>query len=220
MGVYGASFVRAAPDRATAFRDTCSFLRENNSRRMGASPARYAVEHTVRIHDGSTWISIESAIDNVALQTISGSLRTTAITIYAIDEKMPEFSFRRIEDGQAVRLLEYKAGPERQRQWTQVEGQPESWERLFFDPEEIDLYRQSNPDETNEMCAHDMIKLGLSIPQPCSLSVVAEIVRMLGLPWMPVGDTFPLAAQSEVIAGSPERWNPGLRGPWWKFWAR
>ncbi len=217
MSVYGASFVRAVPDRGTAFRETCSCLRESNVRHMQA--ARFAIEHTVRTHDRSDWISIENAVEDLVLQTISGNLSTTAFTIYAVDEKMPAFTFRRFEHGQAVRLLEYKARPERQRQWTQVEGQPESWERLFFDPGEIDLYRQWNPDELDEMCAHDTIKLGLSIPKPCSLSVVAEIVRSLGLPWSPLEDNFPPATQSEVIVGSRKRPNH-LGGSWWKFWAR
>lgn len=225
MSVYGASFVRAYPDRATSFRETSRLIRERNASWLAASPTNLAVEHTVRASEGSEWVSIQNAVDDQLLDTISRVLGTVAITIYAIDEKVLRFSYSRFDHGQAVRTLEYadEGNSNDRGKWTKVEGEPERWEALLFSPKLMELYRKYAPDDLHEGCAESKIKRGFSIPWACDAGTIAEISRTLQVPWEPIGDRFPPATQTEVIPGSPERWNAfhrQHRRPWWKFWAR
>lgn len=223
MSVYGASFIRAHPNRETSFRETCRLLRESNARVLAASSTSTAIEHTVRASEGSEWLSIENAISDYELETISRALSTTAVTVYAVDEKALRFSYARFEDGRAVRALEYSddSGKVERGRWTKVEGEPEPWESILFSSRLMELYAKHAPDEVPEACTQNRIKAGFSIPWACDAGVVAEIARALQLPWEPLtNDAFPRSAKREVIPGSPERWKAFLRQqrPWWKFW--
>jgi hypothetical protein len=185
-----------------------------------------AIEHTVRASEGSDWISIEHAIGDHQLEEISRHLSTTAVTVYAVDEKVLEFSYARFDAGRAVRALEYShdiRGMTDRGRWTKVEGEPEVWESAFFSPKLMALYAQHVSDELPEACAQNQIKVGFSIPWAGYADAVVEIVSALQLPWKPIEhDTFPAANNTEVIPGSPERWKAFLRQhdpkPWWKFW--
>ena len=225
VSVYGASFVRADTDRESSFRETCRLLREDNARVLAASPTSMAIEHTVRASEGCDWISIENAIGDRQLEEISRFLRTTALTVYAVDEKVLRFSYARFEEGRAARALEYldNGGKLDRGRWTKAEGEPEPWEAILFSPKFMEWYAKRAPDEVKEACAENRIKAGFSIPWACDAGVVAEIARTLQLPWNPIEhDEFPASTNIEVIPGSPERWKAFLRRnepkPWWKFW--
>lgn len=198
-------------------------LRESNARALAASPTNLVAEHTVRASAGSEWISIENAISDHELETLSRTLSTTAITVYAVDEKLLQFSYVRFEDGRAVRALEYSDDNDEDRgRWTKVEGEPESWEGSLFSPSMMELYAEYAPDEVAE--ARSRIKSGFSIPWACNARTAAEIARAFQLPWEPLAkDKFPPATNTEIVPGSPERWKAFLgkrRRPWWKFWLR
>jgi len=186
MSVYGASFVRA--DRATTFADACRMLREHPTTR----------DHTVRTSPGD-WVSIENAIADPLLETLSRELGTTAITIYAIDEKLLRFHYRRFEHGRSMRSLDYAdaAADAERGSWTGVEGEPEPWETLLFSPRMTSLYRKYAADE---VCTAP-IRLGASIPWCCDGFMIGEIARALDLPWDPVHDRFPPAAHTAIIEG-------------------
>lgn len=225
MSVYAASFVRVAPDQATSIRELSRLLRETNASWLAASPSNFAVELVVQTSEGSDWISIQRALADPLLETISRVLRTTAIVIHVMDEMVLRFSYRRFDNGRAIRRLDYAddGNPKGRGKWTTAEGNPEPWEGILFSPTRMELYRKRAPDEVQEGCADSRIKLGFSIPRACDASTVEEIVRTLELPWKPIDNTFPPATQTEVIPGSPERLRTFLRQRrrrWWKFWAR
>lgn len=231
-GVYGASFVRVSSDRELAFRETCRLLHESNARRLAESPTSIPVEHTVRASRHSDWISIENAVHDVELQTLSQVLHATAVTLYAVDEKSLRFAYSRFEDGRCVRMLNYGPAHERtanaaaeptRREWTKVEGHPEAWETTLFSPQLMQLYRDYAPDEVGAVSGVPAVKLGFSIPWAHDLNVLATIAEELRLPWKPIGNHFAEATHTEVIRGSPERRKAFLRKyrrPWWKFWTR
>ncbi len=187
MSVYGASFVRV--DRATTFADACRLVRAHRTTHV----------HTVRTSQGD-WVSIENAVDDGLLETLSRELGTTAITIYAIDEKLLRFHYRRFEHGRSIRALDYAdaAADADCGTWTGVEGVPEPWEALLFAPRMMDLYRKYAADEVSTA----PIKLGSSIPWACDGFMIGEIARALDLPWDPVHDRFPPAAHTAVIERS------------------
>lgn len=224
MTVYGASFVRTRPDRETTFRETCRLLRESNAHVLAASPTNIVVSHTVRASVGSDWISIENCVSDLELGTLSRTLSTTAVTVYAVDEKLLQFSFVHFEDGRAVRVIEYSddSAEDQRGRWIKVEGEPEAWELTLFSPTLMEQYAEYAPDEVGEARVQSRIKQGFSIPWACNGRTAAEIARALQLPWEPlVQNPFPAATDAEVIAGSPERWKAFLgerRKPWWKFW--
>jgi hypothetical protein len=225
MSGYGASFVGARPDRATSFRELTHLLRETNASWLAASPKNFTEEIIVRASEGSDWVSVQRALADQLLETISRVLGTTTIMIYVVDEVVLRFSYRRFNNGQAVRALEYVdyVNPKERGKWTKVEGEPEPWEAILFSHRLIELYRKYAPDEVHEGCAESKIKPGFSIPWACDASTVAEIARALQLPWEPTENRFPPATQTEVIPGSPERLKAFLRQqwrPWWKFWRR
>jgi hypothetical protein len=225
MSVYGASFVRAAPDWTTTFQRLSRLLRDMNESWLAASPTNLAMERIIQASEQSDWISIQSPLDDHLLETISRALGTTAIMIYMMDEMRLRFSYRRFDHGSAVRALQYldDGNPRARGKWTRVEGEPEQWEAILFSPPLIEQYRTYAPDEVAEGCADNKIKPGFSIPQPCYASTIAEITRALQLPWDPIENRFPPATQTEVIPGSPERWKAfhhQHRRPWWKFWGR
>jgi len=179
----------------------------------------------VRASEGSDWVSIQNALADQLLETISRVLGTTAIMIYVMDEMVLRFSYRHFNNGQAVRILEYvnHGNPKERGKWTKVEGEPEPWEAILFSHRLMELYRKHAPDEVHESCEESKIKPGFSIPWACDASTVADIARALQLPWEPIDNRFSPATQTEVIPGSPERWKAFLRQqrrPWWKFWAR
>lgn len=232
MSVYGASFVRARPDRVTSFQETSRLLREAHASWLVASPTNFTFEETVRSSEGSDWVSISEPVADQFLEAVSRVLSTTAIKIYATDELVLRFSYSRFDDGQPVRALEYADdGNSKDRgKWTKVEGEPEPWEATLFSPRLMELYRDNAPEEAARMRG-EQIKPGFSVPWPCDRKTIAEIARALQLPWeptsWPVADRFPPATQIEVIAGSPERWPKEYKGilrqhrrPWWKFWTR
>src|ERR1051326_313063 len=103
MGFYGASFVRARPDRATTFQDVSRLLRETNASWLAAAPTNLAVELVVRASEGSDWISVQRGLADQLLETLSRTLGTTAIMFNVRDEMVVRFSYRRFDDGQAVR---------------------------------------------------------------------------------------------------------------------
>lgn len=106
MSYYGASFVRAAPDRTTTFQQLSRLLREMNESWLAASPTNLAMERIVQISEESDWVSIQSPLDDPLLETISRVLGTTAIMIYMMDEMRLRFSYRRFDHGAAVRALQ------------------------------------------------------------------------------------------------------------------
>ena len=224
MSVYEASFVRARTGPATSFRETARILREANESWLAASPTNVTWELTVRLTEGSDWVSIQASLADQQIETLSRELGTTAIRIYMSDEMVLRFSYGRFDHGQAVRSLEYADGgdPRAGGTWTKVEGEPEPWEALLFSPRLLELYRKYAPDELPEGSADRRIKPGLSIPWVCEADVVAEIARALQLPWAPIGNGFPPATHTKVIPGSPERWKAFRRRhrrSWWRFWA-
>jgi hypothetical protein len=217
MAVFGASFVRAQPDRATALRETSRLIRESVESWLAASPTNLAVDNTLRATEGSEWISIENGAPDQALATISRLLQTVAITLHASDEIMLRFSYKRFDGGRVVRALEYDDDGARGR-WTQVDGEPETWEALLFATELLELYRKHAADDVHEVCAENAIKLGFSIPWACDAGTVAQIARALELPWVP--GSFPPAAEIDIVRGSPERleaFRRQHRRPWWRF---
>jgi len=229
MSAYGASFVRVRGDRATSFRETSRLLRETNESWLAASPTNLAVELIVRSSEESDWVSIQSALADPLLETISRVLCTTAVMIHVVDEMVLRFAYSRFDNGEAVRTLVYAddGNPKGRGTWTKVEGEPEPWETVLFSPRLLELYKKRAPDEVQEGCAERKVKAGFSIPWACEASTVLEIARALELPWEPMGNTFPPATQTEVIPGSSERWNSFWKAfrrqhwrPWWKFWAR
>ena len=160
VGVHGASFVLVVGDRENCFRDTCQLLR---------AKSRPPWHHAVCAFTDSSWLCIEEALDNALQAHISQALHTTVITLYAIDEKSPRFSYRRIDDGRGIRELVYAySGYPMRGEWTRVEGEPEAWEAALF------------PD--------------FAAAQPCDLRVLYAIAAALQLPW-PRGDS----ALREVI---------------------
>jgi hypothetical protein len=208
MSRYGASFVRARPDRATSFRNLSRLLRETNASWLAASPANIAVELIVRTSEGSDWLSIQRALADQLLETISRVMGTTAIMINMVDEMVLGFSYRRFDNGKALRILEYATDDNSKERgtWTKVDGEPEPWEAILFSSRRMELYRKHVPGEVDEGCSESKIKPGFSIPWACDASTVSEVVRALQLPWEPIDSRFP-AAQTEVIPGSPERWK-------------
>lgn len=224
MSNYGASFVRVGPDRTATFQGLIQLLRETTESWLAASPTNLAVERIVQISEGSDWVSIQSPLDDRLLETISRTLGTTAIMIYVMDEMMLRFSYRRFDHGAAVRALQYfdDGNPRGRGKWTKVEGEPEPWEAILFSPRLMELYRQHAPDEVEEGCAENRIKVGFSIPWACDATTIAEIARVLQLPWEPTNNQFPPATRTEVIPGSPERWKAihQRKRPWWRFWNR
>lgn len=231
MGVYGASFLRARSKREIAFRETCRLLRENNARLLAESPTNIPVEHTVRASSDSDWISIENAVNDQELETLSRVLSAAAVTIYAVDEKSFRFAYSHFDHGQLIRGLQY--GPaehqhargdndaKTRREWTKVEGVPEAWEVRLFSPALMEQYRRHAPDEVTAVCTEGLVKPGFSIPWAQDLRVVATISEVLKLPWNPIGNQFPAATHTEVIPGSPERRKAFLRKhrrPWRRFW--
>lgn len=222
--VWGASFVRAGADRETRFRETCRLLRESNARALASSPTNLVVSHTVRASPGNDWISVENCASDLVLETISLALSTTAVTVYAVDEKFLQFSYVRFDDGRAVRALEFldDTGQEQRGSWTQVEGEPESWELSLFTPDLMEQYAQYAPDEVYDLQVHKRIKQGLSIPWACNGRSAEAIARSLQLPWEPLApNKFPSATEIEVIPGSSEGGKNFLGDrtkPWWKFW--
>jgi hypothetical protein len=192
---------------------------------LAASPANLTIEHTVRTSENSGWISVQNALDDELLATLSRTLGTKSITIYAIDEMVLHFSYRRFDQGNLVRALEYgdDGQPNDRGEWTRVEGAPEPWEALLFSPKLMALYRKYAPDQVQGDPDENAIKPGLSIPWACDAETIGEIASALELPWDPLGDGFPTATKTEVIPGSPERWKAFHRQharPWWKFWLR
>jgi hypothetical protein len=219
----GASFVQAGSDGPASFGEICRRLREKNATWLAASPTNLAIEHTVRLSDATPWISIQNVVDDELLAQLSKDLGTTAITIYALDEIRLTFSYRRFEEGGIVRALEYGDGkrPRDRGAWTKVDGEREEWEGLLFSDSLTALYRKYALDEVDEVCPAERIKLGHSIPWACDGETVAQIVERLSLPWRPLDDTFAPASRTEVIPGSPERWQElhrSFRKPWWKLW--
>ena len=223
MSVYGASFVQAGGDGPGRFAGTCRLVREKNARWLAASPTNVTTEHTVRISDGAGWVSIQNAIDDELLRQLSVDLDTTALTIHACDEKILSFSYTHVDRGRTLRALAHADNqrPDGNGAWTTVAGEREAWESVLFSPRLMDLYRKYAPGEVADACRDQTIKIGQWIPWACDGSVVREIVERLQLPWNPYEDSFPPAAQTEVIPGSPERWNAlhrSPRKPWWKLW--
>jgi hypothetical protein len=204
-------------------------LREANASWLAASPTNFTFELTVRTSEGSDWVSIQGALADPMLETISRALCTTAIQIHAMDEMVLRFSYSRFDDGRATRALAYgdDGNPKGRGKWTRVEGEPERWEAILFSPRLMELYEKYAPGEVREACAENRIKPGFAVPWACDGGAIVEIARALQLPWDPTGGKFPPATQTEVIPGSPERWPEPLktllrrhRRPWWKFWAR
>ncbi len=225
MSVYSASFVRASPDHASTFLELSRLLREANANWIAESPSNLAMELVVRTSAGSDWISIQRSIAPPLLETISRVLQTTAIAIHVMDEMVLRFSYRRFEQGRAVRALNYADdGDLKGRgEWSTVEGEPEPWEAMLFSAERIATYRKRAPDEVQEACADGAIKSGFSVPTVCDGDTLAEIVRAFELPWEPTQNGFPPATRMEVIPGSPERLEALLRErrrPWWRYFLR
>lgn len=216
MSSYGASFVRAYPDKVTSWRELSRLLREANASWLAESPTNFAVELIVRATEESDWFSIQKALADQLLETISRILGTTAITIYVMDEMVLRFSYRHFDNGQAVRALEYvdHGNPRERGKWTKVEGEPEPWEAILFSDRLMELYRKHAPGEVHGSCAEGKIKPGSSIPWACNAGTVAEIVDALQLPWDPIGNRFSSVTQTEVIPGSPERLHAFLRRKW------
>lgn len=178
----------------------------------GRVAEEFTVDSTVQASEGSEWLSIESTVGDEQLETISSVLQTTALTLYAQDEKILRFGYTRFENGRLVRALKYlgRCNAEPRGKWVTVEGEPEAWEATCcFSPELMELYRQHAPDEVNEMSGHYRVMPGLWIPWAADLGTVAEIARALQLPWNPARnpahDQFPPATHTEVIPGTPER---------------
>jgi hypothetical protein len=183
-----------------------------------------AIEHTVRASEGNDWISIENCVTDLELETLSRALSTTAVTVYAVDEKLLQFSFVHFEDGRMVRALEYADDGDQGKKgrWTKVQGEPESWEVSLFSAKLMEQYAEYAPDEVGEARSQSRIRSGFSIPWACNAHTAAEIARAFELPWDPLApNRFPPASDTELIPGSPDRWNAFLRErrkPWWKFW--
>jgi hypothetical protein len=222
MGTFGAAFVQAGDDGPARAAEIARALREQNTAWLAASPENLAIEYTVRRSAGTPWISIQHGIPFDLLQKFSCDMGATAIGISGCDEIILGFSYRRFDSGRVRRALDYRDNPPRgPAGWMLVEGEREPWEeQVLFSNKLIGLYFKYAPKEADRAVSRRIIEQGASIPWSSDADIVGEIAAYLQLPWRPVDDTFPPATQTEVVAGSPDRWKKFHRRfrPWWKFW--
>lgn len=203
MSIYSASFVRASRDPEASFAETCRLLREHDTEWLAASPKHLAAPHTVRIHPGTPWISIENAAADELLRQISQAFAAEASTFYCSDEHALVFGYSHFEDGALVRGLHY-AGASSARddeRWLRVIGQAEAWESILFAPEMMSLYDRHRPQDAAELRKTMTITEGSSIPWACDGTTIAAIAKTLGLPWDPWNGRFFPADRVEVIRG-------------------
>jgi len=223
MSQYGAAFVRPSSEPKSAFDTICRMISDRNVAWLAASPEHMTSDCTVRVHDGTPWLSIDN-IGQDSLREIARDLSSEAMTFYVNDEHHLEFHYLHLRGGNLLRALDYsdRETPKGMGQWKHVEGESEAWEALLFSPKAMEAYEKYGlAQEVAEVRRQPAIRVGASIPWACDGKTIAQIAEYLQLPWDPWHDAFGVATHSAVIPGNPERQQAflrGLRQSWWRFW--